>query len=191
MTRFLYLARHAEADGSGDLTDTGHRQADQLGSHLSAVPLAAIHHSPLTRAARTARLVAAHLPGIPLHESDLIGDYPPSDPTPDELPPHFAPTVHTYMSQFSEPDRTAGPVLAQRALDQFAHPLDQDRHELIITHSQIVTWFVRHALQAPLWRWLTLNAANAALTVITYVPTRPPQLVRFNDQTHLSPTNPT
>lgn len=183
MTRHLYLARHGEADG--DLTENGRRQANLLAERLKTLPLQAIHHSPAPRATQTARLIATHLPDIPLHESELLGDYPPYLPTDGELPPRFAAAAHAHINHFPEPDLTNGPWLARRAIERFTGPVEPDRHELIVTHNQIVCWFARDALAAPNWRWLGLNAANAALTIITYRPGRPPELVTFNDLAHL------
>ena len=42
-------------------------------------------------------------------------------------------------------------------------------------------WFVRDALDAPVWRWLGLNLANAGLTIIRYQPGQPAKLAGFND----------
>ncbi len=183
MTRYLYLARHGNADG--DLTSAGKRQAALLGERLAGLPISAIHHSPRPRAGQTARLVAEHLPGTPVYGSDLIGDYLPYLPAADELPADFAPAALAYVGHFSPTERTGGPALARQALEHFARPSQDDRHELIITHSQVVCWFVRDALQAPKWRWLGINAANAALTIIRYRPAWPADVVVFNDQAHL------
>ncbi|WP_208638941.1 hypothetical protein [Kitasatospora albolonga] len=38
-TRRLHLARHGEADAFGELTGTGHRQADLLGERLAGLPV--------------------------------------------------------------------------------------------------------------------------------------------------------
>ncbi|WP_232234675.1 hypothetical protein [Actinoplanes sp. N902-109] len=40
---------------------------------------------------------------------------------------------------------------------------------------------------APPERWLGLNTANCALTIIRYAPGRPAALVQFNDLAHLPP----
>jgi probable phosphoglycerate mutase len=80
-----------------------------------------------------------------------------------------------------------GAKLAAAAIEQHAHPAAADCHELIVTHSFLVAWFVRHALDAPDWRWLGLNAANCALTVILYRAARPATLISFNDMSHLPP----
>ncbi len=41
------------------------------------------------------------------------------------------------------------------------------------------------ALDAPKWRWIGLNHANAALTVIRYTPGKPAALLVHNDMGHL------
>ncbi|MGW4797388.1 histidine phosphatase family protein [Nonomuraea sp. NPDC004297] len=174
MTRFLYLTRHGEATpDESRLTEAGRRQAALLGDRLRDVPLAAVHHGPLPRAAETARLIGERLPGVPLRVSEAAGDYVPYD---EEVPPVFA----AFVRQF-----TADPALAQEALDLFTGPVDDVRHELVVTHNFLIGWLVRAAMDAPAHRWLGLNHANAALTAIRYTEGRPPSLLLFNDMGHL------
>ncbi|MBT2426692.1 histidine phosphatase family protein [Streptomyces sp. ISL-112] len=155
-TRYLHLVRHGEATpDESGLTENGRRQATLLGRRLQGIPFAAIHHGPLPRAKETARLIGDELEGVPLHRSSLAGDYVPHVP--------------------------------HRALDRFTGPVDgeQDRHELVVTHNFLVAWLVRDAMYAPKWRWLGLNHANAALTVIRYAPDRPASVLLTNDMRHL------
>jgi Histidine phosphatase superfamily (branch 1) len=78
MTHFLYLVRHGEAGPhDGPLSEAGKEQARLTGQRLSEVPFSAIYHGPLPRAAETAGLIAACLPGIPVSACDLAGDYRP------------------------------------------------------------------------------------------------------------------
>ncbi|WP_141206525.1 histidine phosphatase family protein [Streptomyces griseorubiginosus] len=187
-TRYLYLARHGEAlaDESG-LTETGRRQAVLLGRRLRGVPLTAVHHGPLPRAAQTARLVHEQLENVPLIASDVSGDYVPHVPSADELPPDHADFYLRFLSDTTDEERERGAVLAGQALDLFTGPVDgdEDRHELVVTHNFLVAWLVRDALHAPTWRWLGLNHANAALTVIRYPPDRAPAVLVTNDMRHL------
>lgn len=44
---------------------------------------------------------------------------------------------------------------------------------------------MRAALDAPAWRWMALNHANAALTAIRYAPGRPSSVLFSNDMCHL------
>ncbi|MFD0591342.1 histidine phosphatase family protein [Catellatospora coxensis] len=84
--RFLYLVRHGEADALGELTEAGLEQARLTGERLASVPFASVQHSPVRRAAHTAALITAHLPGVPVEESPLAGDYVPYLPPAAELP---------------------------------------------------------------------------------------------------------
>ncbi|WP_035845184.1 histidine phosphatase family protein [Kitasatospora azatica] len=186
--RYLYLARHAEPtpDEAG-LTERGRRQAALLGARLRSVPLAAVHHGPLPRAAQTARLVGEQLVGVPVRVDEAAGDYPPYLPRPEELPADSAEYLLGFLAGFEPAERAVGPELARQALARFTGPVpgEQARHELVVTHAFLVGWLVRAALDAPPWRWLGLNAAHAALTVIRYSPGRPTAVVCFNDLAHL------
>ncbi|MEU7046518.1 histidine phosphatase family protein [Streptomyces varsoviensis] len=186
--RYLYLARHGEAaEDESRLTDHGAQQSVLLGKRLRHSPLATVHHGPLPRAAQTARLICDQLDGVRPQPSELAGDYVPHLPERDELPPDAADTIVTRLSQFPAEERGGGPALATAALARFAGPADGDEphHELLVTHAFLISWFVRAALDAPKWRWIGVNPANAGLTVIRYAPGRPASLVFFNDTGHL------
>ncbi|MCC9306289.1 histidine phosphatase family protein [Kitasatospora sp. RB6PN24] len=187
-TRYLYLVRHGEAlpDESG-LSANGRRQATLIGQRLAKRPISLVQHGPLRRAAQTARLIAEQLPGAGLCEVECAGDYVPSFPLRSELPPEAADRLMGFLAQATPEEREQGPGLARQAVERFTGPVvgDHERHELVVTHSFLVAWLVRHALGAPEWRWLGLNQGNAALTVIRYAPGRLPSLLVHNDVDHL------
>ncbi|MFJ6940200.1 histidine phosphatase family protein [Streptomyces sp. NPDC101132] len=186
--RYLYLTRHGEAsEDETELTAAGRRQAALLGERLRGVPLAAVHHGPLPRAEQTARLVGEQLDGVPLRCSAAAGDYIPYLPAHEELPAETAGATLGFLNGFPAEEREQGPGLAAAALAAFTGPVAgaEPRHELLVTHNFLVGWLVRAALDAPNWRWLGINHANAALTVIRYAPGRPPAVLLFNDTGHL------
>ncbi|WP_282692850.1 histidine phosphatase family protein [Streptomyces sp. CC208A] len=186
--RYLYLTRHGEASSDeSELTEAGRRQAGLLGERLRGVPLSAIHHGPLARAEQTARLIGERLDGVPLYASEAAGDYVPYTPAREELPPETADAMLGFLHQFPAEQREQGPALAAEAAARFTGPVDGDepRHELVVTHNFLIGWLVRATLDAPAWRWMGINHANAALTVIRYAPGRPPALLLFNDTGHL------
>ena len=84
MTHYLYLVRHGEhLDAEhgledGPLSPRGRRQAELLADRLSGVPLDSVWHSPLERAAETARAVAERLPSVEPKPSALLFDCIPS-----------------------------------------------------------------------------------------------------------------
>ncbi|MFJ3930044.1 histidine phosphatase family protein [Streptomyces sp. NPDC090029] len=186
--RHLYLARHGQAcEDESCLTADGERQARLLGRRLRGVPLAAVHHGPLPRAARTARLIAEELDGVPVTASEAAGDYLPYVPERRELPESLADSVLERLALFPPQEREPGPRLAREAVARFTGPVpgDAPRHELVVTHAFLIAWLVREAMDAPPWRWIGLNHANAALTVIRYAPDRPASVLLYNDTGHL------
>ncbi|MGC0338543.1 histidine phosphatase family protein [Streptomyces sp. SLBN-8D4] len=187
-TRYLYLARHGEAlsDESG-LTEAGRQQATLLGRRLRGIPFTAVHHGPLPRAVQTARLVRDQLKNVPALVSEVAGDYVPYVPPRDELPPEAADLYLRFLADTTDDEREQGASLARQALDLFTGPVPggDDRHELVVTHNFLVAWLVRDAMHAPKWRWLGLNHANAALTVIRYAPGRAASVLVSNDMRHL------
>ncbi|MFG1620485.1 histidine phosphatase family protein [Kribbella sp. NPDC049227] len=188
-TRYLYLVRHAEAvpDQSG-LTEKGRRQAVLLGQRLKDVPFSSLHHSPLPRAAQTARLVQQELQNdVLLEDSEAAGDYVPYVPTRDELPADSADFLLRFLQQFTAEELESGAELARAALEQFTGPVDgnDEQHQLLITHNFVVGWLVRHTMDSPKWRWLALNHCNAALTVLRFAPGRPSSVLVYNDMRHL------
>jgi probable phosphoglycerate mutase len=182
-TRFLFLTRHGEAAPNGMLTEAGQRQAVLLGRRLRDVPVTAIHHGPLPRASQTAELIAAQLPGVPVHVDEAAGDFVPYAPKREELPE----TSGDLLLAFARQQPPADEELAAEAERRFTGPVPaaEPRYDVLVTHNFLVGWLVSASQDAPPWRWLTLAHAHAGLTVIRYSPGRPAALVTYNDLSHL------
>lgn len=184
----LYLVRHGAADGDdpdAGLTPAGEQQVRALARRLRDVPLDAIRHSPLPRAARTAALLAEDRAGVVPQPSARLTDRTPV-PSPAraaDYPTRYAP----WLAQAPDAERDEDGAALSAAVAHFgsAPPAGTDRHELLVTHAFVVGWFVRAALDAPTWRWLTLLPANASLTVIDHPDDRPAAVLSFNDTGHL------
>ncbi|MEU8381866.1 histidine phosphatase family protein [Streptosporangium sp. NPDC048865] len=185
--RRLYLARHGAADAFGELTDIGRRQAGLLGERLAGQPVDAVWHSPLPRAAASARELARHLPGVPVAEAAELVDHVPYVPGPAETPPARA----GFFDGYDDAEAASGRKLADALVARFAKApgttgtTATGTYEVLVTHAYQIAWLLRHALDAPPARWLGLNSANAALTVIDYRDGLPPAIVMFNDMSHL------
>ncbi|WP_143230709.1 histidine phosphatase family protein [Actinosynnema sp. ALI-1.44] len=187
-SRYLFLTRHGEAlPDESALTGVGSRQAVLLGHRLEQVPFDAIHHGPLARTEQTAKLVAEQLDDVPTHAVDAAGDYLPYFPDRAELPEDSADQWSCFLDQFTILERQRGAKLLREATARFTGPVEgeQDRYELLVTHNYLAGWLVNQAQDAPAWRWLALNHANAALSVIRYSPDRATSLLVFNDMGHL------
>ncbi|MEV4293789.1 histidine phosphatase family protein [Microbispora rosea] len=189
--RRLYLARHGAADAFGELTDVGRRQAGLLGERLAAVPVDVVWHSPLPRAVASAYELARQLPeNVPVTEAAELVDHVPYVPGAAETPPSWA----GFFDGYDEAEAASGQRIADALVARFAkvpestaQGVQPGTHEVLVTHAYPIAWLVRHALDAPPSRWLGLNSANTALTVIEYRDGLPPTIVMFNDMSHLPP----
>ncbi|AUG30208.1 histidine phosphatase family protein [Microbacterium hominis] len=185
MTHYLYLVRHGEhLDAEhgledGPLSPRGRRQAELLADRLSGVPLDAVWHSPLERAAETARAVAGRLPSVTPEPSALLFDCIPTGMLP-ETPSIYEP----FFGSYTEAEIDAGRAQMGDAVAEFL-VRKPAAHELLITHNSVIAWFVREVLDAPDWRWMTINQAHCGLTVLAQRKGRPWALVTHNDLAHL------
>lgn len=185
----LYLVRHGEQDRAsghtpdGGLSQLGREQAERLGQRLRTVPFSAIHHSPLARAVQTADIVAGHFPQVSRHACDFIADRTPvpSLEQRDRYPGRWL----SWLDGVPDGERDEDATALRAAVEHFGVTGDDDRYELLITHNFVIGWFVRHALDAPVWRWIGLDQANCAITIVEWDSGRPPTLVSFNDSGHL------
>jgi len=186
VTHYIYLVRHGEHQDAehglsdGPLSPRGHRQAALLADRLSGLPLDAVWHSPLERAAQTARAVAERLPSVTPESSALLFDCIPTGMTP-ETPAAFEP----FFGSVTEAEIEAGRAQMADATAEFLARKAGEVHELVITHNFVISWFVREVLQAPDWRWMTINQAYCGLTVIAQKKGRPWTLLSHNDLAHL------
>lgn len=90
-----------------------------------------------------------------------------------------------WLDDVPDAERDEDATALRAAVDHFGVIGDSDRHELLITHNFVIGWFVRHVFDAPAWRWIGLNQANCAITIVRWNSDRPPTLVSFNDTGHL------
>ncbi|MGC7101864.1 histidine phosphatase family protein [Amycolatopsis lurida] len=179
-TRHLYVVRHGAADPFGELTDVGQRQTELLGDRLARLPVDAVWHSPLPRAARSAAIIGTRWGGnVPVREAAELIDHVPH--VPEDPPLAWA----GFFDGYDAAEAAAGASLAQALTARFACPAETETHEVLVTHAYQVAWLVRHALDAPPARWLGLTCGNTALTAIEYYNATAPAVLLYNDMAHL------
>ncbi|MFI2104193.1 histidine phosphatase family protein [Isoptericola sp. NPDC019693] len=180
-TRHLHVLRHGAADPFGELTAEGERQVELAGRRLAALPIDAVWHSPLPRAVRSAQVLGAQLPGVPVREAVELIDHVPY--LPDPMPRAWA----GFFDGYDAAEAAEGSRLAAALTTRFARAVDVETHEVLVTHAFQVAWLVRDALRAPPTSWLGLPYGNAALTTIEYRDDRSSSLIVYNDMGHLPP----
>ncbi|MFC9984932.1 histidine phosphatase family protein [Microbacterium keratanolyticum] len=186
MTHYIYLVRHGEHQDAehgladGPLSARGRRQAELIADRLSGLPLDAVWHSPLLRANETARAIAERIPAVEMQASALLFDCVPTGMT-EDTPAAFEP----FFGAVTEAEIEAGRAQMADAVSEFLVRKPGDVHEVLITHNFVISWFLREVLEAPDWRWMTINQAHCGLSVIAQKPGRPWTLVSHNDLGHL------
>ena len=186
VSHYIYLVRHGEQQDAehglpdGPLSPRGRRQAEAIADRLSGVPFTEVWHSPLERAAATAKIIGTRLPAVEPRPTSLLFDCYPSGPTPD-MPRAF----DSFFGGVTQEEIEAGEAQMADAVSEFLAPARGDRHDLLITHNFVIGYFVREVLDAPKWRWLGVHQANCGLTIIRVRSAKPPVLVTHNDLGHL------
>lgn len=183
--RTIHLVRHGAADALGRITDDGRHQSRLIGQRLARLPIDVVWHSPLPRAADSARLCATAMPGVLVDEAPELVDHVPFVPDRRTLSTSWAGFFDGYGTKEAE----AGARTAQALVQRFGHPNlrgQRATHEVAVTHAYPVAWLVREVLGAPPGAWLSLAAvANAALTTLVLASDEPPSVVLLNDMSHL------
>lgn len=186
MSHRIYLVRHGEQQDAehgvvdGPLSARGARQAHAIATRLSGIPFSGAYHSPLERASETARIMQHRLPATAFEPSALLMDCIPTG-LESEPPAHYRP----FFTGVTDAEVEAGRAQMADAVDRWLSPTGDDSDVLLVTHNFVIAWFVRHVLDAPDWRWMSLNQANCGLTVVHVRPGRPSQLLCHNDLGHL------
>jgi probable phosphoglycerate mutase len=180
----LHLMRHGEAGGHDDddpgLTDVGRRQIAAAAMHVRALRPDAVLHSSRRRAVESAQIVGEAL--------GLVPQYGPAadDLTPVPLDPADVPDRYrAFFRDVPPAERDLGGIRLDRAIADLGHVGDADRSLLVVTHAFVIGWFVRHAMDAPWWRWIGLQPANGSLTTIVFETDRAPRVEAFNERVHL------
>ncbi len=184
-TTTLYLIRHGEADETTDddpgLTELGRRQAEAVGARLRGLDLTVVHHSPRRRAIETATIVAEQIGSAAPAPSRSADDLTPFPDDWDLVPQGY----HGWLREVPNEKRDPGARRLDKAIVELSRVEATDQSRVVITHNFVIGWFVRHALDAPWWRWMGLNQANGGLTVIAWRDGDPPRLLTFNECAHL------
>ncbi len=187
-SRVIYLVRHGAyepdptdpVDG-GTLTDVGRQQASLLADRLAGTEFDVIAHSSALRAVQTADVLAFQLAQVPRHSEDLLRECIPTVPETSDL----TDGQREFFTQLPEQMRTDGPLRAEAAVRQFSKVGERDTRELVVSHGNLINFFVSEAMGAPRHGWLRPLDYHCGLTILRYRDDAPPRLITYNDIGHL------
>jgi broad specificity phosphatase PhoE len=200
----IYLIRHGQTvwnaegrfQGQTDsvLSDLGHRQAARLAGVLARVPLSAIYSSPLSRARRTAEVIA-NPHGLPVVEvADLreIGMGVWEGLTAAEITQRFGPVLEPRRRNPEWVAPQGGETLTDvRARSMRAMLAIAARHAgttvAVVAHGAVIKTVILTALDAPLTSYWRIRQENAAMNILDLGGDQPRVRV-INETVHLSET---
>lgn len=188
--RLLYLVRHGAYDtdpadpvDGGTLNELGQQQASLLADRLAGTDFDFVHHSTALRGVQTADLLAFKLSEVPRQGDDLLRECIPT--IPDEA--RLTQRQREFFAQLPESACQEGPRQAEAAIARFTTVGATDTRELIVSHGNLINFFVSQAMDAPPHGWLRPVDYHCGLTIIRYSTSSGPRLITYNDVGHLPP----
>jgi probable phosphoglycerate mutase len=183
--RTLYLIRHGqyppESSGTADeaLTPVGQQQAAVTGQAIKGIPVNTLYYSTMPRAEQTAHIIMTHaFPGVIRKPSELLRE------AVAEVPERYAAMFENVKPQHLERAAQQG----EEAFNYFFRPAPRvDRYEVLVTHGNLIRYFVMRALEASPRLWANFDSHNCGITRIRIGEDGRCTVVSYNDIGHLSP----
>jgi serine/threonine-protein phosphatase PGAM5 len=182
-SRTIILVRHghyipdsADSTPGPGLSPLGIAQAKLVAARLSSMHFDAVYASPMTRAAETAKIIAADLPGAKI---ETVKDL-------EECTPRTR--REEIIAREKPEDMTA---CAQRldALfgEKFVPSIGPAQRDLIVAHGNVIRYLVTRALGVDTAAWLEMSVAHASMTTILIEADGRFKLIALGDSGHIPP----
>jgi len=209
--RILHLVRHGQVNLSSrpltqqgwSLTSLGQEQVLRTAQRLAQLPITTIYCSTYPRALETAQILASKLNGAPVHVSESLCECVPGVPQSFrdwhaatriepldqhryEVPPAMRPWLNIWTHYVSFESVAAGEAQGQQAFETYfraAH--SQVEHEVIVSHGNLLGYFLCRVLHLPPDSWMQLDMHNCAVSEVRIDTAGDMRLLSFNDTGHL------
>ena len=184
-TRTIYLIRHGEynqadttdSDIEKKLTPLGIAQARLVSTRLKGmlVEFTSLTSSTMTRAKETAMIINQDFPKLKLQQSDLIREC---------TPPTWRADI---MAGVDTTEIELCVTNIEQAFNKYfiSSPDENDRHDLIVCHGNVIRYFVTKVLNVDSMSWLQMSITNCSLTIIRIIPDGSMKLDAFSDYGHI------
>lgn len=182
--RYIYLVRHGQYDPhtpttdplEAGLTKVGHKQAEKTAKFLATLPISAVHVSSLRRTMETAAPLVAALPQLKPQYSKRLW----------ECIPYCSPEMRVMFADIPDAQIASEQLQARQAYDQYIKPTrGKDRHEVIVSHGNLIRYFVARVLSADPSIWINMESRNCGITRIAIDHHGYASLISYNELGHL------
>lgn len=184
-TRTIYLIRHGDYNQTdeqdeftgNELNPLGIAQAKLLAARLKAMPVefSSLTSSTMARARQTAMVINEDFPELRLNQDSLICEC---------TPPSWRKDIMVGVD-------TTGEELCIAKIEQafnkyfIPSPDENDRHDLIVCHGNVIRYLVTKVLNVNTLSWLQMSITNCSLTIIRIKPDGSMKLDTFSDYGHI------
>jgi serine/threonine-protein phosphatase PGAM5 len=184
-SRTIYLIRHGQYDQNDErdpdigkgLVPLGIAQARLVADRLKNlhVNITSLISSTMTRAHQTAMIINEDFPELELQQSGLIREC----------------TMPTWRQDIMDKEDPNDMLNCTNNLDSaFAiyftpSPDEQDKHDIIVCHGNVIRYFVTKVLNVESLSWLQMTVTNCGITVVQVKPGGTMKLESFNDVGHI------
>lgn len=182
----IYLIRHGETDwnlekrmqGTTDipLNDKGKRQALNIAKHIKKIPFHAIYSSPLSRAFKTASIIALHHPQVEIIKLHSLRERSfgvmegKTQKEFDGMHPGLNWEQSWYYPSFCPPNGESLEDVYKRVSKSIKKILATHDNETIalISHGVTLRMIIGHLINIPIKHLGVIDTKNASLTIIEY-----------------------
>jgi serine/threonine-protein phosphatase PGAM5 len=184
--RTVYLIRHGQYDHEDDrdpdvgrgLVPLGIAQARLIAARLRSLPvkMTSLHSSTMTRARETAMVIAEDFPELEHQQSRLIREC---------TPPTWREDI---MAEMEPGEGEACREKLEEAFPIYFIPSpDEDLHDIIVCHGNVIRYFVTKVLRVDPMAWLGMSIGNCSLTIVRINADGSMKLLAYGDVGHLPP----
>jgi serine/threonine-protein phosphatase PGAM5 len=183
--RTIYLIRHGEYDQKDTsssyvgrkLTPLGVAQARLLSARLKAMSVGfnSLTSSIMTRARETAMVINQDFPELVLKQDSIISEC---------TPPSWNKDL---MAGVDTTEKELCIVNIEQAFNKYfiPSPDENDRHDLIVCHGNVIRYLVTKVLNVNTLSWLQMSISNCSLTIVRILPDGRKKLDAFSDYGHI------
>ncbi len=183
-TRTLYLIRHGAYDEDDErdpdtgkaLVPLGIAQAKLIGARLCSIPVeyTSLHSSTMTRARETAMVIGEELPHLELEQWRILRECTPATWRED------------IMVELEEGEADDCERQLEEAYERFfTAPSDDDKHDVIVCHGNVIRYFITKVLKVDSMSWLQMSIANCSLTIVRINDDGSMKLLCYGDIGHI------
>ena len=184
-TKTIYLIRHGEYDINDErdafvgreLTPLGIAQTRLLATRLKSmsVEFNSLISSTMTRARQTAMVLNQEFPELKLKQDSLIYEC---------TPPTWRKDI---MAGVDTTEKELCVANIEQAFKKYfiPSPDENNRHELIVCHGNVIRYLVTKVLNVDTMSWLQMSITNCSLTIVRIKPDGTMKLDTFSDYGHI------